>query len=217
MRIIIVFLFLIIFSGISTLAHAFPGEYMFNGPKPQKTFTPEPKQRVIGEPSSLYKKIKPANISLENNLDPYEQQDNYDTHRSPYPLIRTTQEIYAQGTAIPPGYYLLTPRKIGAKNYIFFKQKGKVSHIIPIFQIDDVNPEKLYPKAEVPFAKFPWGIRHVMKFVSIMVGKYQRPLDPPQHKVECFPYNDDYYGIDVFYKDKLYRTIYRFKKDDTLL
>lgn len=161
------------------------------------------------EAEKIYNNLILPDVTFENNLDPYEQQDNYSYGRSPYPLIRTVTSIHCHKTVIEPGYYLLTPRKINARYYLLFKQQGKVLYTIPIFENKQVNPATTYPQAKDPYEDAPFGLRSVYKLFGIISGRRTPNVQVPQHDVKCFAYNDQYYGINVYYKDRLYKTIYK--------
>lgn len=160
---------------------------------------------------SIYNKLIPCDIKFENNLDPYEQQDNYSYGRSPYPLIRTIMDMYSQKTTIPPGYYLLTPRKINGREYLLFKQQGKVLYAAPIFENTQIDVDKEYPQPEDPYDKVPLGLRSAWKLFGIISGRRTPIVKVPQHKLDCFAYDDQFYGINVYYKDRLYKTVYKIK------
>lgn len=163
---------------------------------------------------SIYKKQIPLDIKFENNLDPYEQQDNYTCSMSPYPLIRTVMPMYSFKTVIEPGYYLLTPRKIESRYYLLFKERGKVLYSAPIFEVKEVDPDKEYQKVKDPYDDAPFGLKNIFKFLGIISGRRTPIPKAPIYKVDCFEYNDQYYGINIYYKDKLYKTVYKIKNYD---
>lgn len=158
---------------------------------------------------TIYNNLLPCTIQFENNLDPYEQQDNYNYVRSPYPLIRTVMPLYSHKTVIPPGYYLLTPRKIDAKTYILFKQQGKILYTSPIFEEVQIDIEQEYPQPKDPYDSAPFGLRSIWKGFGIISGRRTPIPKVPQHKLDCFQYDDKFYGINIYYKDKLYKTVFK--------
>lgn len=160
---------------------------------------------------AVYNKQIPLDIQFENNLDPYEQQDNYTYARSPYPLIRTVMPMYSLKTTIPVGYYLLTPRKIGARDYLLFKEGGRVLYSVPVFESKQVDPDKEYPQPKDPYDNAPFGLKSVFKGFGIISGRRTHAPIVPMHKVDCFEYNDEFYGINVYYKDRMYKTVYKIK------
>ena len=81
---------------------------------------------------ALYDNAQPFQSKLYNDIDPFQDEDTIRYSWSPYPLFRTSTDFYFKDDKIEPGYYLLTPRKLGDSDYVLFKQNGKVKHIIPV-------------------------------------------------------------------------------------
>lgn len=171
----------------------------------------EPSKEADLDIEAVYNHQIPLDIKFENNLDPYEQQDNYTCARSPYPLVRTVMPMYSLKTVIEPGYYLLTPRKIGARDYLLFKERGRVLYTAPIFESKQVDPEKEYPQPKDPYDDAPFGLKNVFKGLGIISGRRTQTPQIPMHKVDCFQYNDQFYGINIYYKDRMYKTVYKIK------
>ncbi len=84
------------------------------------------------ECDTLYENAQPFQSKLFNDIDPFQDEDNIKYAWSPYPLFRTSANLYFKDYKIEPGYYLLTPRTMGGKDYVLFKQNGKVSFVIPV-------------------------------------------------------------------------------------
>lgn len=214
MKKIIIFIFLFNLSISSALGMSFYPE-MDTGPQAPSALIPPPHQidntQNIKNQNieAIYNNLLPCPIQFENNLDPYEQQDNYNYVRSPYPLIRTVMPLYSIKTTIPPGYYLLTPRKIDSKTFILFKQQGKVLYTSPIFEEVQIDIEQEYPQPKDPYDKAPFGLRSIWKGFGIISGRRHPIPKVPQHKIDCFQYDDKYYGINIYYKDKLYKTVFK--------
>lgn len=103
------------------------------------------------ECDSLYDKAELFQSKLFNDIDPFQDEDNIKYSWSPYPLFRTSADLYFKDIKIPPGYYLLTPRTLGGKDYVFFKENGKVAYIIPVAK-KEATPVGFY-KANVPDKK----------------------------------------------------------------
>lgn len=170
-----------------------------------------PAKELTTDIEAIYNKQIPLDIKFENNLDPYEQQDNYTCARSPYPLVRTIMPIYSLKTTIEPGYYLLTPRKIEARDYLLFKERGKVLYTVPIFESKQVDPDIEYPQPKDPYDDAPYGFKNLFKGLGIISGRRTHSPQIPLHKVDCFQYDDQFYGINVYYKDRMYKTVYKTK------
>ena len=81
---------------------------------------------------ALYENAELFPSKLYNDIDPYQDEDSIKYAWSPYPLFRTSANLYFKNLKIEPGYYILTPRILNGKDYVFFKQNGKVQFIIPV-------------------------------------------------------------------------------------
>lgn len=82
--------------------------------------------------AELYHNAQVPDFELIHNLDPYQNEDYQKYAWSPYPLFRLSSDVYFKNQSIPAGYYILTPRVINEKDYVFFKEAGKVKYIIPV-------------------------------------------------------------------------------------
>lgn len=101
---------------------------------------------------ALYYQSYSTPPKLMNSIDPYQDEDCIKYAWSPYPLFRTSSTLYYMDKTIPPGYYLLTPRNLKDKDYVFFKENGKVSFIIPVAKKEAVSPyfyEQYLPKPKL--------------------------------------------------------------------
>lgn len=115
---------------------------------------------------ALYDAAEPFKSKLYNNIDPFEDEDNIKYSWSPYPLFRTSAELFFKDEKIEPGYYLLTPRKLKEKYYVLFKQNGKVEHIIPVAKIEQ-TPLNFYNANTPQIKKTAW-----QKFTSAVRKKF---------------------------------------------
>jgi len=104
---------------------------------------------------ALYEAAEPFKSKLYNGIDPYEDEDTIRYSWSPYPLFRTSADLFFKDYKIPPGYYLLTPRKLGGKHYVLFKQNGKVEFIIPVAK-KEATPLNFYQANTPQLKKTPW-------------------------------------------------------------
>ena len=132
---------------------------------------------------SMYEAAQPFESKLYNDIDPFEDEDAIKYAYSPYPLFRTSATLYFKDYTIDPGYYSLTPRKLKDKDYVLFKQGGKVQFIIPIAK-KEATPINFYdaniPKMkQTPMQKLGSKIRD--KFYS--VSKDSMKTDPPKSLV----------------------------------
>ena len=130
---------------------------------------------------------------------------------SPYPLFRVGVNMFFKSRKITPGYYLLTPREKNGKTYILFKENGRISHVIPVYE-EDVVYEGFYEE------KFPHEIEtigkkasnKIMTFIGTKWGKKNQRTPIPKAYVE---FNDagEYWDMILYYGLKKYYLL--FKKD----
>ena len=112
---------------------------------------------------ALYEAAEPFSSKLYNDIDPFEDEDSIKYAWSPYPLFRTSAYLYFKDFKIEPGYYILTPRTLQGKDYVLFKQSGKVKFIIPAAK-KEPTPLNFYdantPKMKLTkWQKFTSGVR----------------------------------------------------------
>lgn len=112
---------------------------------------------------SLYESAEPFKSRLYNDIDPFQDEDTIKYSWSPYPLFRTSADLYFKECKIEPGYYLLTPRTLGGKDYVLFKQNGKVVHIVPVAKKEQ-TPVNFYsantpPRKLTKWQKFSTAVR----------------------------------------------------------
>ena len=104
---------------------------------------------------ALYEAAQPFKSKLYNDIDPFQDEDTIRYSWSPYPLFRTSADLYFKDIKIEPGYYLLTPRKLGDNDYVLFKQNGKVKHVIPVAQ-KGKTPLNFYEANTPPIKQTKW-------------------------------------------------------------
>ena len=156
----------------------------------------------------IYKNLQPATHSYHHGIDPDEFYDTKDTTWVPYPLLRLNSYIYFKERAIEPGYYLLTPREHKGKWYLLFKQNGKVSHIIPVYE-RDYTPEGFYEK-HLPQPKLTPTQKMHMGFLDF-VGNFQKSKrkEPIKSFMEIHDLENHFVSIIIYYGDRKYSTIFR--------
>ncbi len=157
---------------------------------------------------SLYEKAEVFKSKLYNDVDPFQDEDMIKYAWSPYPLFRTSAFLYFKDFVIEPGYYTLTPRTLSEKDYILFKQNGKVQFIIPAV-ITEQTPLNFY-EANTPqmkltkWQKISSGIRK--KFYDS--AKDSMRSSPPNSMVEV-QVETKYIVLILFYGDKKYVSIFK--------
>ncbi len=158
---------------------------------------------------NIYNSLEEADFDYIFGIDP-NQTDEYKKYiHSPYPLFRTGVNLVFKSKTIPPGYYLLTPREKNFKTYVLFKENGRVSYVIPTYEVDIV-PEAFYDE-KFPHKKPTLGEKIAAKTMKTIGNKKNQRTPIPKAYVEF----DDvgyYYNMILYYGEKKYSLI--FKKDE---
>ena len=167
-----------------------------SSPKPTKDY------------SLIYKNLEPADFSYMHDIDPDQYYDIKDTTWAPYPLFRLNSYIYFKEIAIEPGYYLLTPREHKGKWYMLFKQNGKVSYIIPVYE-RDIVPEMFYDE-NLPKPKYTFAQKVHMGALSFL-GKFNstKRRDPVKSYMEVNDLENYFVSLVIYYGNHRYYTIFR--------
>lgn len=157
----------------------------------------------------LYAQAQEADFKFMHDIDPYQDEDSYQYAWSPYLLFRSSSTLIFKSSVIEPGYYLLTPRKYNGKNWILFKQQGKVLFTIPVLRTEMVAPD--FYKTKIPkVKKSGWqklgdGIAQV--FYRVFKGSKKQ--NPPQSYIEMEKYEGNLYLMKYYYDKTLYITLFR--------
>ena len=91
----------------------------------------------------IYDELEVPNFEYIFGIDPFQAEDYTKYMFSPYPLFRSGTTFIFKDIKIPPGYYLLTPRKHAGKTYVLFKEEGRVKYVIPTYNVD-ITTEEFY-------------------------------------------------------------------------
>lgn len=155
------------------------------------------------EYDTLYENAQPFESSLYNGIDPFQDEDNIRYSWSPYPLFRTSADMFFKDFRIKPGYYLLTPRNLKGKDYVFFKQNGKVVFIIPVAK-KERTPVNFYD-ANIPqmkltkWQKFTTGVQKKFNNFAKDSGRISPPKSLIKVDVEIkYIIMNFYYGEDKY-------------------
>lgn len=156
----------------------------------------------------IYNDLEPANFAYMHDIDPDQYYDMKDASWAPYPLLRLNSYIYFKDQAIEPGYYLLTPREHQGKWYLLFKQNGKVSHIIPVYE-RDLTPEFFYDK-HLPKPKLTTSQKIHMNTLDFL-GKFKstKRKEPIKSYMEINDLENYFVSIIIYYGNHKYSTIFR--------
>lgn len=157
----------------------------------------------------IFANTKPADFQLLKNIDPYQQEDYYNYAWTPYPLFRTSSKLITQSSVIEPGYYLLVPRTMKDRDYVFFKENGVVRHIVPVYKTEAVN-ELFYSNIMPQPSKTKWQkftTRMADKFYKTFNGSKKQP--PPKAFIETAHLDGKYMDINFYYGDKKYSMLFK--------
>ena len=159
----------------------------------------------------IYSQLQEADFDYIFGLDPHQTDDYTKYMHSPYPLFRSGVNLVFKSKTIPPGYYLLTPREKNGKTYILFKENGKVSYTIPVYE-EDIVPETFYEE-KMPHPKPTFSQKASKKFMNFIGTKWghknqRTPI--PEAYIE-FDDKGSYWDMVLYYGFKKYYLL--FKKD----
>jgi len=156
----------------------------------------------------LYNDLAPADFAYLHDIDPDQYYDIKDTTWAPYPLLRLNSYIYFKNQAIEPGYYLITPREHKGRWYMLFKQNGKVTHIIPVYERVMI-PEDFYD-IHLPKPKLTPSQKIHMGALSFL-GKFSSTKRREQVKsyMEINDLENYFVSIIIYYGSHKYSTIFR--------
>lgn len=158
--------------------------------------------------ASLYEAAEPFASKLYNDIDPYQDEDTIKYAWSPYPLFRTSADLYFKEFKIEPGYYILTPRNLSGKDYVLFKQNGKVEFIIPVAK-KEATPLNFYeantPKPKLTlWQSFCTKVRKKFYDTATDAGR----ATPPSSVVDV-DVNTEYIILNLFYGDDKYILLFK--------
>ena len=171
----------------------------------QKTYTQDDYEQA-------YRDMEVPTFTFVHGIDPDQYYDMKDTTWSPYPLLRLNSPLYFKTITIPPGYYLLTPRKYKDNWYILFKEAGTVKYTIPAFE-RGYTPE-FYYRDTLKEADMSRSARWQIKFLNAW-GKYVRKSKRKpavQCNIELTDLDNNFLLIELYYGAHKYSTIFRIEK-----
>ncbi len=152
----------------------------------------------------LYEQTNKVDFTFYNNIDPYQDEDNFRYAYSPYPLFRTSTDLYFKDTMVPHGYYILTPRHYKNRDIVLFKVSGKVSYIIPAIKKEPV-PFGFYEKNIPKVKKTKWQKFHDGFFEKMNnFFKSSRKVTPPSAFITAERYEHKYLLVKLYYAEDIY-------------
>ncbi len=160
---------------------------------------------------AIYENLQPANFDYIFGIDPYQTEDYVRYKLSPYPLLRTGVDFKFKDTIIPNGYYLLTPRIYNKREYILFKQGGKVMYVIPVYKKEIVEPG--FYKMHVPQVKKNLWNKAGEKLTNLVgrISKDSKRTPPPQAYIDVNDIQNKYWQLILYYGGHKYYLL--FSKD----
>jgi len=98
----------------------------------------------------IYNETPVLDFMFEDRVDPDEEQDYSEYLISPYTLMRITDFLVCKNIKLKPGYYLVKAVKKDGYNVMIFKQNGKVTGVIPVYQRVEIDPTLVFPEPVKP-------------------------------------------------------------------
>lgn len=164
--------------------------------------------------NEVYNNLYPLDIYFDARVDPLQDAEYLGYMESPYTLFRTSLILYFKKITLDPGYYLLTPRKFSNYDFVMFKENGKITAFIPVYEKVKIDPKVVYkepPKPKAKLYKRPF-IAIGKAFVKVF-GRFKRPPKPYRSKIETkITDNGQYFLVWFYQEDYLYKMIFKFKK-----
>lgn len=160
-----------------------------------------------------YKNLEAADFEYIHGIDPFQNEDYTKYMWSPYPLLRTSSTFYFKDIVIEPGYYLLTPRRKNGKDWILFKQQGRVKFVIPVFKKELVPVgfyKKNIPKPDKTLWQKSWD--GVTNAFGKMLKKQTKRTPPPDAFIDSETLSDDFTDIILYYDNFKYHMIFSNRK-----
>ncbi|MCD8378561.1 MAG: hypothetical protein LUB59_07225 [Candidatus Gastranaerophilales bacterium] len=169
----------------------------------------QPKTYSQDDFEQMYRDMPVPTFTFVHGVDPDQYYDMKDTAWSPYPLFRLNAPIYFKTITIPPGYYLLTPRKYKGDWYLLFKEAGVVKYTIPVIAKDYTS--EFYYRDNLKELDMKKSQRWQIKFLNSW-GKYIRKSKRKpaiQTNLELTDLDNNFLLIDLYYGSYKYTTIFR--------
>ena len=159
----------------------------------------------------LMNSIPPPDFQLVKNIDPYQHEDYYNYAWAPYPLYRTSLTMKYSNGVIQAGYYLLVPRQINGRYYVFFKENGNVAHIVPVYQTEAVA-ESFYEN-EMPQPERDKWAKFCERTKSKFFNRFKdsKRISPPKSYIESTILQQNYMELILYYGTTKYYMIFKIR------
>lgn len=164
--------------------------------------------------ASLYKNTNSANFDLVHGIDPFQNEDYQKYAWSPFPLFRLSSDVYFKGQTIPAGYYILTPRTLNGRDYIFFKEAGKVKYIIPVVKKELVPIDFYHNNLPTPkYTKWQTFCKKTRDAFYTVFRNSSKKAPPPKSYVVSEIIEGNMYLIVVYYGESKYYLVFKSDKN----
>ena len=158
----------------------------------------------------LYKNAQPADFDLINGIDPYQNEDYYKYAYSPYPLFRLALDVKFKNQTIPAGYYILTPRNMHDRDFVFFKENGKVKFIIPVVKKEVVEPGFYETNIPTPqLTKWQGFCKNVSEGFYKLFKNSSKKAPPPKSFIRTEYIEGNMFLIILYYGSFKYHLVFR--------
>lgn len=158
----------------------------------------------------IYEKLEPADFEYMFGIDPYQAEDYTKYMYSPYPLFRVGVPFIFKNTEIKPGYYILTPRKKDGRTFVLFKEQGRVKYLIPVYEIDLVDP--LFYDQYIPERKdgfWEKARKKASNTIGRLFPKKTQRMPAPKAYIEVNDIEREFYQVILYYGTQKYYMIFR--------
>lgn len=160
--------------------------------------------------ATLYKNANVADFELVHGIDPYQNEDYQKYAWSPFPLFRLSSDIYFKNQTIPAGYYDIAPRTLNEKDYMFFKEAGKVKYIIPVVKKELVPIDFYHNNLPVPkYTKFQKFCKSTSDGFYKLFKNSSKKAPPPKSYIVSENIEGNLYLIVIYYGDTKYYTVFK--------
>lgn len=160
----------------------------------------------------LYEKTELPKFKFHNNIDPYQNEDYFKYAYSPYPLFRTSSDLYFKSLRIPSGYYIITPRHYKNQDIVLFKSNGEVKFIVPVLD-KDIVPVDFYKRnlPQVKLTKFQKFKKNIIQAINNHF-KSSKKEEPPKSFIVVDKIAPNWCLIKLYYGPDIYIMLFSLVK-----
>ena len=124
-----------------------------------------------------------------------------------------SSDVYFKNKAIPAGYYILTPRVIKNRDYVFFKEAGKVSYIIPVVKKELVPVDFYHNNLPTPkLTKWQSFCKKTRETFYKIFRNSSKKAPAPQSYVVTENVEGNLYLIVLYYGETKYYMVFKSNK-----